>query len=365
MTTVNTPTILASDAASPSITRIRVTTQYTGPKLDKLKGNYKKWLIAIELFLTLAGFNHYVKGKGSKPGLNEPRARINWEDNDELATALITSSLEEHEMEYVDRGKSAAECFTEIKARHKSVGPIRQVQLLQEALTMLCNHETALPITAEQICTKIDRAYEMGDITKDLFKCIALLSSLRDYAHLCSIITRDLSMATVENPFTSTQLRTYLDREQNMMTADNKPTGQGNSMALMARNQISQITCTNCKRSRHTAEYCIAPGGGMAGKTIDESRQARRNKDLKRAKPSMSMTPNSNQNKFQIRLNGPDGKAYFLNVDPSTIGILTPTHAEGQATTSEMQALPSDSMPPDLQANFCNPDTVEQGMDGY
>ncbi|HEV7738298.1 MAG TPA: hypothetical protein VGO47_13115, partial [Chlamydiales bacterium] len=326
---------------------------------DKLKGNYKKWLIAIELFLTLAGFNQYITGKISKPGLNEPRARENWENNDELAVALITSTLEEHEMEYVDREKSAMECFTEIKKRHKSEGPIRQVQLLQEALTIICNHETPLPTTAEQICTKIDHAYEMGDITKDLFKCIALLGSLRDYVHLRSIITRDLSMATVENPFTSTQLRNYLDREQNMITADNKPANQSNSMALVTRNQTSQIACTNCKRSRHTAEYCIAPGGGMAGKTIDESRQARRNKELKRGRPSTTGTSNSNQNKFQIRVNGPDGKAYFLNVDPSAMGALTPVYAENQATTSETQALPPDPMPMDLQVNFCDLDAVE------
>ncbi|HEV7735895.1 MAG TPA: hypothetical protein VGO47_00765, partial [Chlamydiales bacterium] len=354
-----TPKVLDTDAASPSIPRIRVTTQYAGPKLDKLKGNYKKWLIAIELFLTLAGFNHYVKGTIAKPGLNEPRARTNWEDNDELATALITSTLEEHEMEYVDRGKGAKICFTEIKARHKSEGPIRQVQLLQEALTMICTHETPLPTTAELICAKIDRAYEMGEITKDLFKCIALLGALRDYTHLRSIITRDLSMATVEVPFTSTQLRTYLDQEQNMLNADNKPTGQGSSMALVTRSQPPQIICTNCKRNRHTAEYCIASGGGMAGKTIEESRQARRNKDSRRGRPAAPGTINSTQGKFQIKVSGTDGKAYFLNVDPSMMGAFTPTQMETQTAPSEGQMSPSDSIPTDLQANFCDPDAIE------
>ena len=37
-----------------------------------------------------------------------------------------------------------------------------------------------------------------------------------------------------------------------------------------------RIICVNCKREGHLVMYCISPGGGMAGKTLEESKEVRR-----------------------------------------------------------------------------------------
>ena len=69
-----------------------------------------------------------------------------------------------------------------------------------------------LSVTAEKICSAISHAYEIGDISNDLRKCIALLSSLRsDFLHLQSIITHNVSATTTSNPFVLVQLHAYLD----------------------------------------------------------------------------------------------------------------------------------------------------------
>ena len=124
-----------------------------------------------------------------------------------MAAALITSTIEMAEWEYIDRNKGAAACWSALKNHHQSEGPIRQVQLLQEALTTQCTKSTLLPITADRICTVLDCVYNMGNISKDLLKCIALLASLGcDFPHLHSIITHNISAAMAKNPFTSVQL---------------------------------------------------------------------------------------------------------------------------------------------------------------
>ena len=104
-------TSLPQDTVAPSVTLLHNSTVYTGPKLDKLKANYKTWLQSADLFLTLAGFIGYATGIVPKPSATEPRALSNWLANDTLAAALISSTIEISEWEYIDRSKGAKDCW--------------------------------------------------------------------------------------------------------------------------------------------------------------------------------------------------------------------------------------------------------------
>ena len=147
---------LPHDLVAPSITLLRCSTTYTGLKLDKLTANYKTWLKSVDLFLTLTGLAGYAKGTVDRPKSNQPCALANWEANNALAAALISSTIEPTKWEYIDRDKGAKACWDTLKLRHQSEGPIWQVQLLQEALSTQCTRSTPLPTTAEKICSAID-----------------------------------------------------------------------------------------------------------------------------------------------------------------------------------------------------------------
>ena len=215
--------VLSQDIVAPSIPILHNSGTYTGPKLNNLKANYAGGLKNADLFLTLAGFIGYAKGTIPEPNSSEPHTLSNWHANDAMAATLITSTIETAEWEYIDCNKGAVACWSALQNCHQSKGPIRQVQLLQEALTTQCTKSTLLPITADRICTVIDHAYNMGDISKDLLKCIALLGSLGcDFPHLHSIIICDISVATAKNPLTSVQLCSYLDGKQTLLNLDSK-----------------------------------------------------------------------------------------------------------------------------------------------
>jgi hypothetical protein len=63
---------------------------------------------------------------------------------------------------------------------------------------------------------KFNRAYDMGDVTKDMLLCIGHLSALRDFPHLQSIIARDLSASTLDNPFKFSQSQSYIVSEEKL-----------------------------------------------------------------------------------------------------------------------------------------------------
>jgi hypothetical protein len=191
------------DSVYPSIQLIRTSQVFSGTKLDKIKGNFKTWSEDAELFLTACGLIGYVDGTTVSPGSNEPRAISNWKANDKLAAALLFETLERSEWTFLDRTKGTKACWDAIKERHHNEGPIRQVNYLQEAMSTKFSKTDPLPTTAEKICVAIDRAYDMGEITCDLMKCILILDGLTDFPHTRALISREISSSTAEKPITS------------------------------------------------------------------------------------------------------------------------------------------------------------------
>jgi hypothetical protein len=110
---------LPNDTLYPSVSALRTSQTYTGTKLDTATANYKSWLQDILLFLTLTGLKGYVKGEIPKPGDDEPRAKRNWQQNDEAATAIVISIVEHGEREYLDLEKGANACWKTLEERHK------------------------------------------------------------------------------------------------------------------------------------------------------------------------------------------------------------------------------------------------------
>ncbi|KAF8626135.1 hypothetical protein AX17_006595 [Amanita inopinata Kibby_2008] len=62
-------------------------------------------------------------------------------------------------------------------------------------------------------------------------------------------------------------------RENNSLSA---PLDSGPTALAACTGGRSSLICSNCKKPGHTVDYCISPSGGMARKTIEESKLAHR-----------------------------------------------------------------------------------------
>ena len=307
----------ATDQSSPSISLIRLSTQYTGDKLDKLKSNYKEWREDITISLSLNGLFEYISGDVPEPPSSEPRALSNWKANSRLAYAVIASGVAPPERSFLNSAKTTPENWIILRDRHQNEGPVRQVALLQQALSTQCTKEIPLPETAEKICTLIERAFAMGNITSDLLCCIALLNSLSsNFPHARSIISRDIATSTSSSPYTSTDIRLFLENEQSLQDTDTRNTHQPVALAASSKPHRSSgvPTCSNCKRSGHSNDYCISRGGGMEGKTIDESKAARRAaQDKKRSGTPLSPSTT----KVPVTMQDTGGRVFTVMIDPT------------------------------------------------
>jgi hypothetical protein len=77
------------------------------------------------------------------------------------------------------------------------------------------------------------------------------------------------------NPLTtSVDIRTHLTQEEQVILDKGGSDTPPDTALATVPSKPPHPTCLNCKRPGHCTEYCIAPGGAYAGKTVKEARAA-------------------------------------------------------------------------------------------
>jgi hypothetical protein len=88
-----------------------------------------------------------------------------------------------------------------------------------------------------------------------------------------------------------------------------------NAIALAAKNPTKpkSANCSTYNKPYHTHPYCITPGGGMAGKSIEELKECCQ-KDKEAGKPQpTSVVTTAPKHKVQVTTSA--GQAYVMEVD--------------------------------------------------
>lgn len=361
MAPISSSSILPTDATNPSIPERIIRHRWEGSKYTRADGNFLQWTEKLKDSLILNGIYSYVfDDVAVRPSIDtEPRAYANWGLNDRLAITFIKSALDDAEHRDLVTDNGAAACYADLKARAQREGPIKQVALLQDALSTYCSMTEPLPTTAGRIVDTVKRAFDIGTVDVNLFTCIALLNSLNDpaFESLQNSVSTLLSSSTQSKPCSPADIRILMENAQNILNvAKSSPATvfsvrggtSTRSMDLPGHNHGHGATCCeNCfalKRpcKGHTKAFCVQKGGGMMGKSIAEAQDAQR---ASRGKSSTTSKPASkavatSPPKSYVAVTGLDGKMWY--VDPSQLGQL-PVPTETAAIT-EITAFSSDPL---------------------
>ncbi|KAJ3493647.1 hypothetical protein NLJ89_g10967 [Agrocybe chaxingu] len=298
------PPVLETDAMRPSVPLIQNATLFSGKKLDKLKGNWEEWKEEIYPTACMSGLWGYMSGSAICPNKSsEPRAHTNWVQNDERACAFLYDAIEVSERRATGgmHSANAAKYWTMLKERHEMDGPVSQVYLIKDALGKRASDRDAYTTGLDELFNMVDHAWRMGDITLDILKSIAALNyfSKADVQKIQFDLQDRINGATKEKPFTPNDIRWFVEECESLIKANARQgTTDAHTIALNAsvqdKKQKDNNVCTNCKKPGHTVQYCISPNGGMAGKTITESKtQCAKDREAKNSKPTptTSTTP--------------------------------------------------------------------------
>ncbi|KAF9479659.1 hypothetical protein BDN70DRAFT_878533 [Pholiota conissans] len=323
-------TVLTTDASRPSIPLITITSPFSGDKLDKEKNNWTDWHDNIYSITCLSGLWGYIKGTTPCPPLaTEPRAFNNWTQNDERACAFLFGAIEYAERKAVTlHTTDAAAYFKALEARHVSDGPVAQVYLIKDAMGIHATPGEPFTKGLDTLFDKLDRAWKMGDITLDVLKSILTLNFFgKDFQEIQFALQDRMKTATKAKPFTASEIRQFVEDRQRLIDANNRSAGESNTSTALAakdKKKTSNI-CVNCKRPGHAQQYCIMPNGGMAGKTIEESK-AQRAKDKASKNPAPSTSAKSTTTTQKTMRDEATGAIYLVSL-PEDAKPVTPAQA--------------------------------------
>ncbi|THU77772.1 hypothetical protein K435DRAFT_877416 [Dendrothele bispora CBS 962.96] len=238
------------------------------------------------------GADGYLKGRILCPSAEtEPRAYSNWNANNRSILGFMGLVIDEAEQEIIDGASTAAAAWKLLVQRHAQEGPIKQVQLIQEALNVGYSTSEKYSTTSSKLTTLNKRIWDMGSLDSELFLCIMMINSMSNVPELCATRENvaqqfaqsdgtkpDLKKNPTARKYNSSDIKQALDMAQGLVDSDSKTADIALSAQASQKSGFCHPKCSipGCPRPiGHTKDWCVSPGGGMAGKTIAESREAR------------------------------------------------------------------------------------------
>ena len=240
--------------------------------LDKGKSNWEEWDRHLRLIADQWGFGPYLNGTLACPDpKTEPGNAYGWTISDAALRAFILEHVSYHEFDTASVHQSSHDVYTSLHNTHQKQGPYAQMKVIKEALASHFTPNAPLTRTFDQISMLHARHMKMGKLKDDQTLCIWVLNPLCDHYPWLQTSVNDM----LANPLTtSADIRARLAHEEDII-AEKKKTKTTVDTALAATNpKPPRPSCLNCKKSGHKAEFCVAVGGGMAGKTLEEAREA-------------------------------------------------------------------------------------------
>ena len=175
----------------------------------------------------------------------------------------------DHDYDTASIHPSSHGVYKALRDDHQNLTPIEQLKVMKELFSIKFTRDVPLTCTFDQIEKLHARFIEIMDkLTDDQLLCLFILNSCEHHPGLQRTVYNIMASPLT----TSADIISHLLREEHIFL-DN---GGSDSLAAVPSKSTRPI-CSNCKRTGHHTKYCVAAGGDIVGKTIEEARAAARN----------------------------------------------------------------------------------------
>jgi hypothetical protein len=254
--------------------------------LDRQKNNWQKWSRRLNIEVDKHLFRAWLNGSIPCPdSTTHATAYQIWKNNDHALRTFILEHVSAMERVIVCELPDSQTIYKALRHRHQRIELHAQVLLIREALDIRFRPGVRLTDTFTEIEKLHTRFKELGSMdeekTKDhLLTVFIMINLVENYPDLYSKIDRAL-----DKPFSSSRdVIPFLHAEERLQlfrtSQSLPPTASGipcthTPMAASAKDKKKiRPFCANCKRRSHSTDFCVLPGGKMAGRTIEEARAA-------------------------------------------------------------------------------------------
>lgn len=241
-----------------------------GLVLDRGKSNWHEWDRRLHPIVDQRGFRRYLNGTLPCPDATvHPVAANNWTISDIALRGFILEHISDHDYDTAIIHPTSHGVYKALRDSHQNLTPFEQLKVMKELFSIQFTPDVPLTRTFDRISKLHARFIEIMDkLNDDQLLCLFILNAFEHYPGLQATVYHMMA-----NPLTTSEdIKSRLLREEKMFL-DN---GGSDSLAAVPSKSTRPI-CSNCERAGHHTRYCVAAGGAMAGRTIEEARAAARN----------------------------------------------------------------------------------------
>ena len=356
------PTVLVVPAlpvSSIAISNGMFSTLLNDSKFSNLclsKDNWPKWSEKMLEVMQMTELDEYLTGSVPVPdGTIDPASLRNWNGNNRKLVGFLKAHVESSEKLFLSTD-NAQIAWSALLKRHEKQGPITQVRLIQEALSISYPKDiagwSAISECIHDLCTHI---FAQAVPTHDTMLMVIMLNALeREADHLRS----EMTSYYVSNPnMDSTALSSRIKQEVIYKTRRENSSDSALVMRTAKNFCKTQKLCTNLMcphKIGHLYPDCHGPGGPMEGRRDEVLAKITKAKEEREKKAkAITATPSApgihhDKSSRAYLLDSESGQAVFL---ASTQPPPTPDVA--------LAALTTDSIPRDWYNDMSITDQIE------
>jgi hypothetical protein len=264
------PAVIAQPISSIAIANSMFSALSNDTKFSQLslaKDNWPKWKQKLLQVLGMSDLYDYIFGLIAKPDAAiDPTSARNWAKNHAKTISFLSMHIEDSELPNLVGVVDASVAWNNLLARHEQQGPITQVRLIQEALSVSYTDDvSSWPATTDRLRDICARIYSQVVPTQDVMFLVLMLNALEQKA---DHIRSEMTLYFLSNPTATSEV---LANRINQEVVYKTKTESSPEIALAAQHKHAKSTkiCSNCKRTGHLAETCFQKGGAMEGKKDD------------------------------------------------------------------------------------------------
>ncbi|THV06970.1 hypothetical protein K435DRAFT_789061 [Dendrothele bispora CBS 962.96] len=229
---------MSSDTTRPSVSIITLNTSlFKHDPLSKDQNHFSSWKRQfIQTLRMNQGADGYLDGRILCPSADkEPRAYSNWNANNGSILGFMGLVIDDAEQEIIEGANTAQTAWNLLTQRHAQEGPVKQVQLIQEALNVRYSSSEKYSSTSSKLTTLNKRIWDMGSLSSELFLCIIMINAMSNVPDLCATrenVAQQFAQSDGTNPdltknptarkYDSSDIKRALDMAQGLVDSDSK-----------------------------------------------------------------------------------------------------------------------------------------------
>ncbi|KAH9027298.1 hypothetical protein EDB84DRAFT_1563476 [Lactarius hengduanensis] len=328
-------------ATPPHIRRLRHTRRIRPPSVkEKTMSGVPPWPVGLILSLNASNWLEWSRKLISSLSMGQldvypcdilkcpryeedPSGHTNWLGNDCMVLGFIRDHVYTSEAQCIATCNTSAEAYNTLCRRHEKRSGLAQIQLIQRMMQVqFDNNSGNCDVTMAHLRDLIHHVERIGpvDITR-----LALLFSLINLRSTHPSVHEALASALMDGTITLEALESRLHYFYELQATKNSdplafpvllpmpmqpPPPTHTPIALPAGILPRATICPNCKKSGHTIDFCISPGGKMAGQlALDAIARQRAARDALRTQQQENV-PSTTQSSTLLKIDN-DGAVWI------------------------------------------------------